>query len=84
MRQSFVRSDKWIMSRFNTNLLDADAAWRSDGPTDAQRKLLKRIGVPITSDMTKGTASQIISKYYEANPRPAWLDKKIKNNKSQW
>ena len=84
MRDAFVRSDKWIMKRFDTNLLNSDAAWRSDGPTDAQKKLLKRIGVPITSDMTKGTASQIISKYYENNPRPAWLDKKIKGSNNKW
>jgi len=84
MRDAFVRSDKWIMKRFDTKLIDSDAAWRSDGPTDAQKKLLKRIGVPVTSDMTKGTASQIISKYYEANPRPAWLDNKIKYSRSKW
>lgn len=84
MRDAFVRSDKWIMKRFDTKLIDSDAAWRSDGPTDAQKKLLKRIGVPVTSDMTKGTASQIISKYYESNPRPAWLDNKIKYSRSKW
>lgn len=84
MRDAFVRSDKWVINRFDTNLLQADAAWRSDGPTDAQKKLLKRIGVPVTSDMTKGTASQIISKYYENNPRPAWLDKKIQGSKNRW
>lgn len=84
MRDAFVRSDKWITSRYDTNLIDATAAWRSDGPTDAQAKLLKRIGVPITSDMTKGTASQIISRYYENNPRPAWLEKRIQYNKSRW
>jgi hypothetical protein len=72
------------MAKFDTNLIESDAAWRADGPTDAQRKLLKRIGVPVTSDMTKGTASQIISKYYEANPRPAWLDKRIKTTRSKW
>ena len=84
MRDAFVRSDRWIMAKFDTNLIESDAAWRADGPTDAQRKLLKRIGVPLTSDMTKGTASQIISKYYEANPRPAWLDKRIKTTRSKW
>jgi ATP-dependent helicase IRC3 len=84
MRDAFVRSDKWIIAKFDTNLIESDAAWRADGPTDAQRKLLKRIGVPVTSDMTKGTASQIISKYYEANPRPAWLDKRIKTTRSKW
>jgi ATP-dependent helicase IRC3 len=84
MRDAFVRSDRWIMAKFDTNLIESDAAWRADGPTDAQKKLLKRIGVPVTSDMTKGTASQIISKYYEANPRPAWLDKRIKTTRSKW
>ena len=84
MRDAFVRSDKWIMKRFDTKLIDSQAAWRSDGPTDAQKKLLKRIGVPLTTDMTKGTASQIISRYYENNPRPAWLDKKIKSSKTKW
>ena len=84
MRDAFVRSDRWIMAKFDTKLIESDAAWRSDGPTDAQKKLLKRIGVPVTADMTKGTASQIISKYYEANPRPTWLDKKIKTTKNRW
>lgn len=84
MRDAFVRSDKWIMAKFDTNLIESDAAWRADGPTDAQRKLLKRIGVPVTSDMTKGTASQIIGKYYESNPRPSWLDKRIKTARSKW
>lgn len=84
MRDAFVRSDKWIMRHFDTKLIDSTEAWRSDGPTDAQKKLLKRIGVPLTSDMTKGTASQIISKYYEANPKPAWLDNKIRYSKNRW
>ena len=84
MRESFVRADRWITNNFDSKLIESDAAWRSDGPSDAQRKLLKRIGVPVTSDMTKGTASQIISKYYEANPRPAWLDNKVKRSRNKW
>lgn len=84
IKDAFVRSDKWVTNRYATNLLDVDAAWRSDGPTDAQKKLLKRIGVPITADMTKGTASQIISKYYESNPKPQWLSNKINRSKSKW
>lgn len=84
MRDAFVRSDKWIMKHYDTKLIDSTEAWRSDGPTDAQKKLLKRIGVPLTSDMTKGTASQIISKYYENNPRPAWLDRKIQGSRNRW
>jgi hypothetical protein len=39
------------------------------------------MGIPITADMTKGTASQIISKYYEANPKPKWLENKIASKK---
>ena len=84
MRESFVRADRWITNNFDSKLIESDAAWRSDGPSDAQRKLLKRIGVPVTSDMTKGAASQIISKYYEANPRPAWLDNKVKRSRNKW
>jgi ATP-dependent helicase IRC3 len=86
MREAFVRSDRWVMNNRSSSmtLIDSNAAWRSDGPTDAQKKLLKRIGVPVTSDMTKGTASQIISKYYETNPRPKWLENKIQNKRSNW
>jgi ATP-dependent helicase IRC3 len=86
IREAFVRSDKWVMNNRSAsmNLIDSTAAWRSDGPTDAQKKMLKRIGVPVTSDMTKGTASQIISKYYEANPKPKWLDNKIQNKRRNW
>jgi ATP-dependent helicase IRC3 len=83
MREAFVRTDRWITSNrsYNLNLLDNTAAWRSDSPTDKQHKMLKRMGIPITADMTKGTASQIISKYYEANPKPKWLENKIASKK---
>lgn len=86
IREAFVRSDKWVMNNRSASmtLIDSTAAWRSDGPTDAQKKMLKRIGVPVTADMTKGTASQIISKYYEANPKPKWLDNKIQNKRRNW
>ena len=86
IREAFVRSDKWVMNNRSAamNLIDSTAAWRSDGPTDAQNKMLKRIGVPVTADMTKGTASLIISKYYEANPKPKWLDNKIQNKPRNW
>jgi ATP-dependent helicase IRC3 len=86
MREAFARSDRWVQNNRSSSmaLLDSSAAWRSDGPTDSQAKLLKRIGVPITSDMTKGMASQIISRYYENNPKPKWLQNKISNNKNKW
>lgn len=83
VREAFARSDKWVISNYPTvlNLLDNSSAWRFDSPTDKQKNLLKRIGVPLTSDMTKGTASNIINKYYEANPKPKWLENKISSNK---
>ena len=71
-------------SSIATNLHRAGFQVFGFDPSPKQQKLLKRIGVPVTSDMTKGTASQIISKYYEANPRPAWLDNKIKYSRSKW
>jgi superfamily II DNA or RNA helicase len=84
MREAFARSDRWIQSNraSSVSLLDSSAAWRADSPTDSQQKLLKRIGIPITSDMTKGMASQIISRYYENNPKPKWLQNKISNKRN--
>jgi len=83
MREAFARSDRWIQGNrpADLSLLDSSAAWRADAPTDKQAKLLKRIGIPITSDMTKGMASQIISRYYENNPKPKWLQNKIDYSK---
>jgi len=85
IRSVFAGADKWIMENRSVSLplIDASAVWRSDSPTDKQMKLLKRIGVPITNTMTKGMASQIISKWMERpeNKRPAWLENKIKQNK---
>lgn len=79
LRTVFARTDEWIRNNRPAaiSLIDADAMWRKDSPTEKQIKMLKRIGVPITSEITKGMASQIISKYYENNPKPAWLERKI-------
>lgn len=86
IREAFARSDKWVqINRSDSmSLLDSSATWRSDSPTDPQKKVLKRIGVPITSDMTKGMASQIISRYYENNPKPKWLQNKIDYGKRRY
>jgi ATP-dependent helicase IRC3 len=85
MRTAFAGTDKWVQENraLAMPLLDSKAVWRADAPTDKQQKLLKRIGVPITNTMTKGMASQIISKWMEKpeNKRPAWLENKIKQNK---
>jgi ATP-dependent helicase IRC3 len=86
IREAFARSDKWIQNNrpASLSLLDSDAAWRADAPTDPQKKVLKRIGVPITADLTKGMASQIISRYYENNPKPKWLQNKIDYSKKRY
>lgn len=65
-------------------LLEADATWRSDPPTDKQIKVLKRHNVP-WEHLTKGQASQIIDKIFAENPRPekpTWLKKKIAGQNS--
>lgn len=83
LRMVFARTDEWICKNrpMALTLIDGDALWRKDSPTDKQIKLLRRIGVPITTEITKGMASQIISKYYENNPKPAWLQNKISAKK---
>lgn len=83
LRTVFARTDEWICKNrpMSLNLIDGDALWRKDFPTDKQIKLLRRIGVPITTEITKGMASQIISKYYENNPKPVWLERKIASKK---
>ena len=86
IREAFARSDKWVQTNRSASmsLLDSSATWRSDSPTDPQKKVLKRIGIPLTSDMTKGMASQIISRYYENNPKPKWLQNKIDYSKKKY
>jgi ATP-dependent helicase IRC3 len=83
LRTVFARTDEWIRKNrpMVVKLIDSDALWRKDSPTDKQVKLLRRIGVPITSELTKGMASQIISKYYEDHPKPPWLERKISARK---
>jgi len=85
LRSVFSGTDKWIQEHRAQSLvlIDASAQWRTDGPTDPQKKMLKRLGIPLTADMTKGMASQIISKYYENNPKPKWLQNKIES-KRRW
>jgi superfamily II DNA or RNA helicase len=84
MRESFSRSDKWVMKRYDTRLIDSTAPWRGDPPTEKQIKILRKIGVPLTKEINKGVASQIISKYFEDNPRPQWLKNKLSRDKSIW
>ena len=82
MRQAFVSSDVWIQDNRSSALalLDSNAAWRADGPTPAQTKFLKSRGIAITSEMTKGFASQIISNIIENDPQ----EKKKAEQRAYW
>jgi len=86
IRESFARTDKWIQNNRSLamKLLDASESWRADGPSDAQKRMLKRIGVPLTADLTKGMASQIISKYYDNNPEEAKRRTYFKNKNNNY
>jgi ATP-dependent helicase IRC3 len=86
IRESFARTDKWIQNNRSLamKLLDASESWRADGPSDAQKRMLKRIGVPLTADLTKGMASQIISKYYDNNPEEAKRKAYFKNKNNNY
>lgn len=71
IRETFAYADKYVERNYpaEVKVLKIDAAWRKDGPTEKQLKYLRRIGVPITADLSKGEASLIISKYIEDHPR---------------
>lgn len=83
LRDTFAYADSYIDKHYadTAKLLDSTSPWRGDGPTEKQVKYLKRIGVPITTDMTKGTASMIISKHIEQNPRSFAQKKAIEASK---
>lgn len=83
LREAFTQADSYILAHYpdTAKLLDSRAAWRSDGPTDKQVKFLRRIGVPITTDLTKGGASMIIDKWMKENPRSFAQQKAIEASK---
>lgn len=43
------------------HIAQKDAAWRGDPATPAQLQLLAKLGVKVTGDISKGTASQLIT-----------------------
>lgn len=71
LEESFRRSDGWVANHRTdeAQLLDSNAVWRQDPPTDKQTRFLRSKGIPIHGDLTKGQAAQIISKYLAENPR---------------
>jgi ATP-dependent helicase IRC3 len=44
-----------------------DAGWRDDAPTEKQKELLARSGVPFPAGLTKGQASQMISQVFASS-----------------
>jgi hypothetical protein len=46
-----------------------DAGWRSELPTDKQKELLTRKGIPVPEGLTKGQASQMISHLLASSQR---------------
>lgn len=71
LRDVFAAADNYVIKTYpdQLNLITIDSQWRGDGPTEKQLKFLKRKGIPVTSDMTKGTASQIIQRWIDEHPR---------------
>ena len=44
-----------------TPLLDPNAAWRGEGATDNQKKVLRKCKVPVPPGITRGAASDLIA-----------------------
>lgn len=83
MEEAFQRSDKWVKANRadRMGLLSATAQWRKDSPTDKQIKYLRKFGVPIVSDLTKGQASLILDELFKKHPKPerkvpVWVKRK--------
>ena len=72
IREAFSRCDRWLQSNRSEHLalLESAAIWRADPPSDKQLKILRKYGIPLTEDLTKGQASQIIDKLFAENPKP--------------
>jgi superfamily II DNA or RNA helicase len=52
-----------------SKIVERSASWRSEDPTDKQKDLLARKGIPIPKGLTKGQASQMISQVLASSQR---------------
>lgn len=84
VQDAFVEADTWVREHASDKiaLLFAAAGWRADPATDKQKRALRRFGVPITAELTKGHASFLLDKLYKDNPKPQWLKNKIQSQRS--
>lgn len=86
IREAFSRSDAWVKKNRKDamKLIDSSAIWRDEPPTEKQIKWLKKFGVPLTTDLTKGAASLILDGLFKENPqdeKPEWLKRRIAANR---
>lgn len=89
MEEAFRRSDRWIQNnrKDQMQLLDNTAQWRVDAPSEKQIKWLKKFGVPITKDLTKGQASIMLDKLFQEKPKPkrsAAQEYMIRKKQGRW
>ena len=54
--EAFVQRERAAAIR----VLDVSARWRNQPPSDAQREVLQRKGIPIPKGLTRGQASWMI------------------------
>jgi ATP-dependent helicase IRC3 len=82
--KAFAKTDHWVKQYRGDRsaLVERDAVWRHDPPTDKQLQWLRKYKVPITEGLTKGQASLILDRLFGNTPKrqvPAWV-KYRKNN----
>lgn len=78
--EAIERADKHIHQNYrsNVNLVSQDASWRSQPPTEKQVKLLKKFGYKNADKLSKGQASNLLSKYFAQSKKSkrTWKSKK--------
>lgn len=87
---AFNQADKHILDNYpnECTLLSIESHWRGDPPTEKQIKFLRNKGIPVTTDLGKGEASQLIQRWIDEHPRSALQEAIIKRNQrkkqSKW
>lgn len=93
MRLAFGVVDEWVKQHrpAQLKLVDGEAMWRKEAPSDKQIRWLKKFGVPITADLTKGQAAIMLDQLFASNPRPPrsaqqqWaIRQRQKNKDNDW
>ncbi|MCK4686587.1 MAG: DEAD/DEAH box helicase [Candidatus Lokiarchaeota archaeon] len=63
----FKKSDSFIKDNFQeySIILNQKGSWRADAPSDKQLNMLKKFGIPVPANLSKGEASVLIGKYLQ-------------------